>query len=79
MDEESLSAEEKKFFRKLFSSQTSKDERESQLRKYRQLVDLLVNAGYFRARIAALSPFDKVSRYKVPRYKVPRGSLVCPR
>jgi hypothetical protein len=29
---------------------------------YEQICTLLVSAGYFRARIPALSPFDKVSR-----------------
>ena len=28
--------------------------------KYSQIVDLLVAAGYFRARIKGLSPFDQV-------------------
>ena len=28
--------------------------------RFRDIVDLLVAAGYFRARLAALSPFDRV-------------------
>ncbi|ENN72276.1 hypothetical protein YQE_11075, partial [Dendroctonus ponderosae] len=33
---------------------------EEQSRKLQEIVDLLVAAGYFRARIKGLSPFDKV-------------------
>jgi hypothetical protein len=35
-------------------------EDEEQKIKLQEIVDLLVAAGYFRARIKGLSPFDKV-------------------
>lgn len=35
-------------------------EDEEQVEKLQQIIDLLVTAGYFRARIKGLSPFDKV-------------------
>lgn len=38
------------------TSQTDKD----QVVKYDAIIELLLAAGYFRARIPALSPFDKV-------------------
>ena len=34
----------------------------SDQQKLQEIIDLLVAAGYFRARIKGLSPFDKVSR-----------------
>ena len=40
--------------------QTSKDDKLLQKEKYAEIIVLLVSAGYFRARISALSEFDKV-------------------
>jgi hypothetical protein len=40
--------------------QTSEAERFLQKQKLEELVGLLLSAGYFRARIATLTPFDKV-------------------
>ena len=40
--------------------QTSQEERSHQQGKYDALVDILVSAGYFRARIPTLDPFDKI-------------------
>lgn len=42
-----------------FQIETREDEEQSQ--KLREIIDLLIAAGYFRARIKGLSPFDKVS------------------
>jgi len=36
-------------------------EDEEQNKKYEEIIELLLAAGYFRARIKGLSPFDKVS------------------
>ena len=38
-------------------------EDEEQDVKLRECIDLLLAAGYFRARIKGLSPFDKVHNY----------------
>ena len=35
-------------------------EDEEQNKKYEEIIELLLAAGYFRARIKGLSPFDKV-------------------
>lgn len=35
-------------------------ENEEQTHKFQEIIDLLVAAGYFRALIKGLSPFDKV-------------------
>lgn len=35
-------------------------EDEEQERKFQEIIELLLAAGYFRARIKGLSPFDKV-------------------
>ena len=40
-------------------------EDEEQLEKLDEMIELLVAAGYFRARIKGLSAFDKVSQYLV--------------
>ena len=40
--------------------QASKDDKLLQKEKYAEIIVLLVSAGYFRARISALSEFDKV-------------------
>ena len=37
-------------------------EDEEQNKKYEEIIELLLAAGYFRARIKGLSPFDKVRR-----------------
>ena len=37
-------------------------EDEEQNKKYEEIIELLLAAGYFRARIKGLSPFDKVMR-----------------
>lgn len=39
---------------------TTVEDDELQMRRFDDLVELLLAAGYFRARIASLSPFDKV-------------------
>eukprot|EP00002_Diphylleia_rotans_P010945 TRINITY_DN2169_c0_g1_i1.p1 TRINITY_DN2169_c0_g1~~TRINITY_DN2169_c0_g1_i1.p1 ORF type:complete len:535 (+),score=130.48 TRINITY_DN2169_c0_g1_i1:59-1663(+) len=39
---------------------SSADLDEEQQRKYEETIDILLAAGYFRARISTLSPFDKV-------------------
>jgi hypothetical protein len=41
-----------------FQIETREDEEQSQ--KLQEIIDLLIAAGYFRARIKGLSPFDKV-------------------
>ena len=38
-------------------------EDEEQHIKLEQIIELLLTAGYFRARIKGLSPFDKVSTF----------------
>ena len=43
------------------SEQTSASERELQQGKLRETLGLLLSAGYFRARLASATPFDKVS------------------
>ena len=41
-------------------------EDEESKEKFGQIIDLLLAAGYFRARISTLPPFDKVhSNYKL--------------
>eukprot|EP00936_MAST-01D_sp_MAST-1D-sp1_P001206 g1206.t1 len=40
--------------------QTSAAEKQHQQAKYDELIEVLVSAGYFRARIDGLSPFDKI-------------------
>ena len=40
--------------------QTSESEKVHQRQKYDEIIDMLVSAGYFRARINTLSEFDKV-------------------
>ncbi|KAF8796419.1 Coiled-coil domain-containing protein 93 [Argiope bruennichi] len=42
------------------SSKVEVREDEEQERKFQEIIDLLLAAGYFRARIKGLSPFDKV-------------------
>ena len=39
-------------------------EDEEQGVKFLEITELLVAAGYFRARIKGLAPFDKVSHFK---------------
>lgn len=41
--------------------QTSRAEKDLQENAFQSIVDILLEAGYFRARIANLSEFDKVS------------------
>ena len=43
-----------------FGEQTSESEKETIIKAYRDLSELLLSAGYFRARNASLAPFDKV-------------------
>lgn len=40
--------------------QTSQSEKNYQLKKYNEIIDTLISAGYYRARINTLSEFDKV-------------------
>ena len=40
--------------------QTSKAEKDLQAKAFEHIVHILIEAGYFRARIATLSDFDKV-------------------
>mmetsp|Transcript_5523 Transcript_5523/g.7608 ORF Transcript_5523/g.7608 Transcript_5523/m.7608 type:complete len:648 (-) Transcript_5523:168-2111(-) len=42
------------------TDQTSQDEKSFQRERYNKIIELLISAGYYRARIAALSEFDKV-------------------
>lgn len=42
------------------ADQTSEAEKSLQKQKFEEIVGVLLSAGYFRARIATLSPFDKV-------------------
>lgn len=42
----------------IFQIETREDEEQSQ--KLQEIIDLLIAAGYFRARIKGLSSFDKV-------------------
>lgn len=43
-----------------FFNQVEVREDEEQERKFQEIIELLLAAGYFRARIKGLSPFDKV-------------------
>jgi hypothetical protein len=43
--------------------QTSSAERELQEQKLREVLGLLLSAGYFRARLPNVPDFDKVSRW----------------
>ena len=45
-----------------FFLQVDLREDEESKEKFGQIIDLLLAAGYFRARISTLPPFDKVSR-----------------
>lgn len=47
---------------KCFKVETREDEEQNV--KLQQTIDLLLAAGYFRARIKGLSPFDKVSTHR---------------
>lgn len=40
--------------------QTSEAEKTYQAAKYAEIIEILLSAGYFRARITGLSEFDKV-------------------
>lgn len=53
-------------------------EDEEQNVKLKESIDLLLAAGYFRARIKGLSPFDKVLMilYKVPQSKLLNSDLL---
>ena len=42
------------------TDQTSASEKALQQQKYEEIVGVLLSAGYFRARVASLTPFDKV-------------------
>lgn len=42
------------------ATSTDVREDEEQFEKQQEIIDLLVAAGYFRARLKGLSPFDKV-------------------
>ena len=55
--------------------QTSSAEKELQSKAFEQIVQLLLDAGYFRARISNLSEFDKVRR-RVYAHIV-RARVVC--
>ena len=56
-----LTTKGKKFTLTLFHLQVETREDEEQNVKLNQTIELLLAAGYFRARIKGLSPFDKVS------------------
>lgn len=43
------------------ADQTSAAEKKYQAAKYADIIEILLSAGYFRARINGLSEFDKVS------------------
>ena len=49
----------------LFYLQVETREDEEQNVKLNQTIELLLAAGYFRARIKGLSPFDKVARFPI--------------
>jgi hypothetical protein len=42
--------------------QTSADMKEMQAKALDEILGVLLSAGYFRARVGALTPFDKASR-----------------
>lgn len=42
------------------ADQTSAEEKSYQAAKYAEIIEILLSAGYFRARISGLSEFDKV-------------------
>ena len=42
------------------TDQTSQAEKQLQAKKLDELIGILLSAGYFRARVASLTPFDKV-------------------
>lgn len=46
----------------MFDSQVETREDEEQSVKLAEILELLLAAGYFRARIKGLSPFDKVTQ-----------------
>ena len=52
------------FLHIFISTQIETREDEEQNVKMAETIELLLAAGYFRARIKGLSPFDKVSRWK---------------
>lgn len=51
----------------VFDSQVETREDEEQSVKLAEILELLLAAGYFRARIKGLSPFDKVTQDPEPR------------
>lgn len=48
------------------ADQTSAAEKKYQAAKYADIIEILLSAGYFRARINGLSEFDKVSSPDTP-------------
>lgn len=52
------------------TDQTSEAEKVLQRQKFDEILGVLLSAGYFRARIATLTPFDKVR----PRVTLPRAA-----
>ena len=55
------------------ADQTSSSEKRLQQQKLDDIVGMLLSAGYFRARISALTPFDKVCK----RCQRERDDAVC--
>jgi hypothetical protein len=49
------------------ADQTSAEEKTYQAAKYGEIIEILLSAGYFRARISGLSEFDKVGHHVAPR------------
>jgi len=57
--------------------QTSSAEKELQSKAFEQIVQLLLDAGYFRARISNLSEFDKVRRRSYAHIICARVAFGC--
>jgi hypothetical protein len=51
--------------------QTSSAEKALQSKAFSTIADILIDAGYFRARIATLSEFDKVTKAAAQRLGAP--------
>jgi hypothetical protein len=46
--------------RALFSDETSSEDRDQQIKCYLEIIEVLLDGGYFRVHVKTLTPFDKV-------------------
>lgn len=60
----------------LISTQIETREDEEQNVKMAETIELLLAAGYFRARIKGLSPFDKVLRWLRKNFAVRESNII---